>query len=186
VGVTAIVLAAGASRRFGSPKQLFNIDGESLIHRAARTALAVAPTIVVIPDRESGFVLPETSIAIREALADLDVSIVENPEAGEGMASSICAGVLACSGDVLITLGDQPLVTSAHLHALVRSGASIAATSYESIAGVPAFFSASFRPELLELRGDRGARALFERHRDKLITIALPEAANDIDERSAV
>lgn len=184
MGVTAIVLAAGASRRFGSPKQLFEIDGESLVHRAARTALAVAPTIVVIPDRESGFVLPETSLAIRAELADLDVSIVENPEASEGMASSIRAGVLACGGDVLITLGDQPLVTSAHLRALVQAGASIAATGYESIAGVPAFFSATFRPELLELRGDRGAKALFERLHDRLITIALQDAADDIDENS--
>ena len=47
--MNAAVLAAGFSRRFGSPKQLFELDGEPLVRRAARTAAEVAKTIVVIP-----------------------------------------------------------------------------------------------------------------------------------------
>lgn len=182
--VTALVLAAGASRRFGSPKQLFEVDGESLIRRAACTALAVAPTIVVIPDPNSRSVAPATSVAIRQALAGLDVTIIENPDAEEGMASSIRAGVGACNGDVLITLCDQPHVTSAHLAALVQCRAPIAATSYAATAGVPAFFSSAYRPELLELRGDRGAKALFERHSGILTLIPWAGAAIDLDEQS--
>ena len=181
MGVTAVVLAAGSSRRFGSPKQLFDLGGESLVRRAARTALQVAPTIVVIPDMTSGFVALATSMAIREALSGLGVKIVENPEAAEGMASSIRVGVRSCEGDVLITVCDQPHVTSSHLSALLQSGAPITATSYADTAGVPAFFSASFRDELLELRGDRGAKALFERHADIVKLIPLPGAAMDID-----
>ncbi len=182
MGLTAIVLGAGASRRFGSAKQLLEFEGETLIHRAARTALSIAPTVVVIPDRNSGHVTAEISAAIREALSDLKVLIVENPGAGEGMASSIRAGVRACDGDLLITLGDQPRVTVAHFLALVQAGVAIAATSYDTIAGVPAFFSARFRPELLELRGDGGARPLFTRHADLLRTVSFAEAALDIDE----
>ena len=184
MGVTALVLAAGASRRFGRPKQLFEVRGEALVRRAASIALAVVPTIVVIPGRNSSFVAPATSMAIREALAGLDVSIVENPDAEEGIASSIRVGVHACEGDVLITLCDQPQVTSPHLAALIQSGAAIAATSYAATAGVPAFFSAAFRAELLELRGDRGAKVLLERHAGVVRLISLPAAAIDFDEPS--
>jgi len=186
VGVTAIVLAAGASRRFGSPKQLFAVGGEALVRRAARSALAVAPTIVVIPDMTSSFVALTTSIAIRESLAGLGVKIVENPEAAEGMASSIRVGVQACEGDVLITVCDQPHVTSSHLAALITAGATISATSYDGTLGVPAFFSASFRQELLELQGDRGAKALLERHADVVRAIPLSAAAIDFDKPSDV
>ena len=120
MGLTAIVLAAGFSRRFGSTKQLFEIDGEPLVHRAARVACAVAPAVVVIP---------RNAPAIREALRDLEVDLVENDEADEGIASSIRAGVRSCEGDVLLTLCDQPGVTSAHLQNLIDTRAPIAASA---------------------------------------------------------
>lgn len=183
--MTAIVLAAGASRRFGSPKQLFEIEGEALVRRAARIALAVAPVIVVIPDQSGHFIPASVSLAIRDALRGLDLEIIENPEAAEGMASSVRAGVRACCDDVLITLCDQPAVTSSHLAALIQKAAPIAATFYGGTAGVPAFFSSAFRAELLELRGDRGARALLERHADRVALVPLEEAAVDLDERPA-
>ena len=150
MGVTAIVLAAGFSRRFGSAKQLFTYFGEPLVHRAARVAREVAPVIVVIPKDE----------AIRHALAGLDVMIVENEERAEGMASSIRTGVRACDGDVLLTVCDQPAINSAHLQKLIDCHAPIAASGYEGTVGVPALFSSSYRDALLALRGDTGAKAL--------------------------
>jgi molybdenum cofactor cytidylyltransferase len=179
LGVTAIVLAAGASRRLGSPKQLVVVGQETLVHRAARIARAVAPTIVVIPDTA-------IATAIRNALADLEVTIVENPDAAEGMASSLRAGVAACDGDVLLTLCDQIEVPSSHLAALVNASAPIAATSYDGSLGVPAFFSAEFREELLALRGDRGAKTLLQRHARVVMSIALPAAAIDVDDAADV
>lgn len=183
MGVTAIVLAAGASRRFGSSKQLFEFEGEQLVRRAARVARSVAPTIVVIPAEGSGGVEAATCRSIRAALDGLDVRVVENPDAAEGMAASIRAGVGACDGDVLITVCDQPGIDGAHLQSLLDSAAPIAATSYVGTIGVPAFFAAAYREELLALRGDRGAKALFERHRDRLTTVPLPEGAEDLDSR---
>src|SRR5207244_7476593 len=138
IDVTALVLASGASRRFGSAKQLFEIDGESLVRRAARVAREVAPTIVVIADD-----------SLRAALAGLDVTIIHNSEADEGIASSIRAGVAACRGDVLITLCDQPEVTSAHLRRLIDTHAALAATSYGGTIGAPALFPAPYRRRLL-------------------------------------
>ena len=150
MGVTAIVLAAGFSRRFGSAKQLFTYLDEPLVHRAARVAREVAPVIVVIPN----------DAAIRQALDGLDVTIVENGERAEGMASSIRAGVRACAGDVLLTVCDQPAINSAHLRKLIDSRAPIAASGYDGTVGVPALFSSSYRDALLALRGDSGAKAL--------------------------
>ena len=169
---TIIVLAAGASKRLGRPKQLVHFEGEPLVVRAARTAAAVAPTIVVI------------SPALRDAIRGFEV--VENPNATEGMASSIRAGVQATSGDVLIMLCDQPLITSEHLRALVDARAPIAATGYSGISGVPAFFAAKFREELLALRGDAGARSVIDAHRDEVVTIPFEAAGFDVDTDAAL
>jgi CTP:molybdopterin cytidylyltransferase MocA len=150
MGVTAIVLAAGFSRRFGSAKQLFTYFGEPLVRRAARVAREIAPVIVVIPNHAG----------IREALDGLDVTIIENEERAEGMAASIRAGVRACDGDVLLTVCDQPAVHAAHLRKLIDARSPIAASGYQGTVGVPAFFSSTYRDELLRLRGDSGAKAL--------------------------
>ncbi len=172
--VTCIVLAAGASRRLGTPKQLIDFHGEPLVRHAARVALAVAPSIIVV-----------TSAAVREALRGIDVTIVDNPEAAEGMASSIRRGVTAAEGDVLITLCDQPLVTSEHLRALIAAAAPLAATGYGGIAGVPAFFAAEFRGQLLALRGDTGARQIIEAHRSRAAVIPFEAARFDVDTSDA-
>jgi molybdenum cofactor cytidylyltransferase len=169
---TIIVLAAGFSRRFGSPKQLHLVDGEPLVRRAARIAREAGNTIVVIPPNAQ---------AIRDALQNVDVTIVENADAAEGMASSIRAGVRACEGNVLITLCDQPNITADHLRALATTDAPIAATAYANTLGVPAFFSLRFRNDLLALRGDSGAKAIVESHRNEIAVIKLESAAEDID-----
>ena len=161
--MTIVILAAGASKRLGYPKQLVVVDGETLLARAYRIASAVAPTIVVTR-RELAF-----------------GNAIVNEHAEEGMASSIRLGVAACDGDVLLMTCDQPHVTSAHLRALIDVDAPIAATAYAGIAGVPALFSARFRDELLALKGDVGARSVIERHRDVMVAIPLPEAELDVD-----
>ena len=155
--VTAIVLAAGFSRRLGRPKQDVIFEGETLLERARRVASEAADDVIVVT-REN------------------------NPEAEEGMASSIRAGVSAAPAGarILITLCDQPLVTAAHLRALIAVDAPIVATGYSGIAGVPAIFAPQFVPELLALRGDVGARSIIERHGAHVI--AFEDAAVDVDE----
>lgn len=168
MGVTAIVLAAGFSRRFGTSKQLFIYQGEPLVRRAARIAREVAPAIVVIPN----------DAEIRRALDGLDVTIIENEERAEGMAASIRAGVRACDGDVLLTVCDQPAVDAAHLQKLIDSRSPIAASGYEDTVGVPAFFNSSYRNELLRLSGDSGAKSLLLAHDVHIVPLA---DGSDID-----
>jgi molybdenum cofactor cytidylyltransferase len=177
VPVTCIVLAAGASTRLGRPKQLADFQGEKLVVRAARIAASVGPTMVVIPAHAP---------AIEQALKTLNVWVVENNEADEGMASSIRRGLDETSGDVLITLCDQPLVTTDHLRALVAARAPIAATGYKGISGVPAFFATKFREELLSLRGDSGARRVIDAHRDEVVTVPFEPAGFDVDTDAAL
>jgi len=154
----AIVLAAGSSTRLGRPKQDVVFEGETLLARAVRIASEVADEVIIVT-RDN------------------------NPEADEGIASSIRAGVLQAREDarILITLCDQPLVTAAHLRALIAVDAPIVASGYRGIAGVPAVFAPRFRDELLALRGDRGARAVIEAHRGEAYVVACEEAAVDVD-----
>ncbi len=171
--MTIIILAAGASKRLGRPKQLLLFQGEPLVVRAAKIAAAVTDTLVVIPDDD----------AIRAVLKDF--ATVANPNRDEGVSSSIRTGLEATSGDVLLMTCDQPLITGEHLRALIDAGSPIAATGYSGISGVPAFFSAKFRDELLALRGDVGAKRVIERHRDELVTIPFEGAALDVDTEAA-
>lgn len=175
MALTVVVLAAGASRRLGSPKQLLEFEGETLLHRAARIATEVAPAVVVLRDR-----------TMAHAIADLDVTVIENPDADEGMASSIRCAVAATAGDLLLTLCDQPHVTAAHLRALATAEGEIVASGYSGIAGVPARFAAKFRDELFALRGDVGARRVIENHREVVVTIPFEAAAIDVDNGPAV
>ena len=157
--VVAIVLAAGSSRRLGRPKQDLIYEGETLLARATRLANEVTDEVIVI-DRAA------------------------NPNADEGIASSIRAGVERAGNDarLLFLLCDQPRITADHLRALIALDAPIAASGYAGIAGVPAIFAPRFVPELLALRGDRGARAIIERHRGEVGVVTFEDAAFDIDE----
>jgi len=150
----AVVLAAGASVRLGEPKQMVRLAGETLLERAVKTAreAGCSPVVVVLgADAER--------IQIQCDLSDAVVAI--NDEWSEGMASSIRVGVGAvrdADGVVLMTC-DQPAVTAAHLRALMKTGEATAST-YAARRGVPAYLPASAFAQLLELRGDAGARDL--------------------------
>jgi CTP:molybdopterin cytidylyltransferase MocA len=78
-------------------------------------------------------------------------------------------------------LCDQPLITVEHLRNLLAIDAPIVATRYSNIAGVPAVFAPEFAADLLALRGDRGARAVIEAHRDVTRVVPFEDAAVDID-----
>jgi molybdenum cofactor cytidylyltransferase len=163
VRVVAVVLAAGSSTRLGRPKQTIVVDDETLLQRAERVARSVADEVIVVTDQL-------------------------NPDAAEGIASSIRTGVRLAGHDarILITLCDQPLITAEHLRALLEVDAPIVATGYAGIAGAPAVFAPSLVPDLLALHGDRGARVVIEAHRDIMRVVPFEDAALDIDHEDDV
>ena len=132
----AVILAAGQARRMGAPKALLEYEGEALVRRAARAALAAgySEVHVVVPDAP----------AFRSALAGLSVSVVVNPRAAEGIGTSIAAGVRALHPDVqrmALLLADQPCVTAEYLKALRLLAPSpetvVVASRYAGTVGVP-------------------------------------------------
>ena len=176
MGVPTVILAAGASRRLGSPKQLVELAGESLLRRIARTALAGGGPVTVVV----GFRAPE----MQANLAGLPVRVTVNPEWEEGMASSLRAGVADLppgSTGVLLLLCDQPGVDEAllaRLQALHRDQPlAVVACEYGGTQGTPALFPARTFEALLALRGDRGARALLKGE----AVVGVPFAAGALD-----
>jgi molybdenum cofactor cytidylyltransferase len=181
--VAIVILAAGGSVRLGRPKQLLLYQGQSLLRRAARTALeAACGPVAVVLGAHADQMLPE--------IADLTVTIVHNVEWESGMGSSLRCGLeslLALSGDpleaVIVMLCDQPHVSPELLRTLAEhNGAGgIVACEYNGTVGVPALFSAALFEELRKLPSDAGAKVLLARHRDIVTRIPFPEGAIDID-----
>jgi molybdenum cofactor cytidylyltransferase len=177
----AVVLAAGASRRFGSPKQLVQFERKPLIQRVIAGATELAGSAVTV-------VLGAYAAEIAATLAPGTAGIIVNREWQEGIASSIRAAVArlpgACDG-VLLLLADQPLVGSHSLGRLAaawrRQPRSIIASRYRAVTGVPAIFPRWCFSDLAALRGDQGARLVLRRYPDHVVRLAHPEAEVDID-----
>lgn len=181
--IGGILLAAGGSSRLGRPKQLVEFQGKTLIRRAAETLVnSQCDHIVVVLGAE----IEHSAIQI----ADLAVSRCINENWQSGMSSSIIAGlrsVIQIEPDldaVVITLCDQPHVTSADIDSLIAafrsSRTAIVAARYEDTTGVPALFSSELYPELFKLTGDKGARGLLKQP-NVVLTVEIEKAAVDID-----
>lgn len=172
--VGAVILAAGASRRFGEAKQLALLAGETLLARAVRMAgeAGCKPVVVVLG---AGAAEIGAECGLRRAV------IVVNEGWAEGMASSIRAGV-GCLVDkvdgVILMTCDQPGVDAGHLRRLMaRDAAERTASSYAERRGVPAYFPAGDFSRLLTLKGDEGARELLA----EAASIELPGGELDVD-----
>ncbi len=185
--VAAILLAAGGSTRLGQPKQFVMYDGETLLRRAARLALeaGAAPVYVVVPHTPgwiAGTAAPQGPECRAAALDGLPVTILQNPQAAEGMGSSLRLGIAALppkTERVLLLVCDQPLLRPGHLHALLAAPGTVAAAQYNGRLGVPAVFSREYFPVLASILGDQGARSLL---RTLPVTpVPMPQAAIDID-----
>jgi len=177
----AVVLAAGASRRFGATKQLATYDGMALVARAMRCAEAVC-------GNRSVLVTGNDWQSVAAACEPLAGFMVCNTEYRDGLAGSICAGVGAVresASAVMLTLADQPLVTPTHLGRLAARWRTapdhIVASGYAGTVGPPVIFPHHCFADLMALRGDSGARQVIDANRDRLIVIDYEAAATDID-----
>ncbi len=181
----AIILAAGASRRLGQPKQLVPMDGETLLARTIRiTIQAGAGPVLVVLGAHQQLIQPE--------VAQQDVTTVVNADWEKGIATSIHAGmralaqVLPEAKAAMLLVCDQPKLNTAHLEALAATwvGAaesSIVASRYGGIAGIPVIFPASQFGSLMSLSGDTGARFLLRSPSIPLLTVDWGEGVVDID-----
>lgn len=178
-----LVLAAGAARRYGRAKQLEPLaDGNSLLRHAALAALAVC--------REVRIVIGAHREAVAGELHDLPVVVIEHPDWARGIGSSIACGVRSLIADgvaspLLLCLADQPLVDAAALARLIQAGNGqpdgIAVSDYGASRGPPCLFPPALFTALAQLDGDEGARSVLKTNAGKVIPVAMPEGADDID-----
>ncbi|MBV8784102.1 MAG: nucleotidyltransferase family protein [Gammaproteobacteria bacterium] len=177
----SILLAAGASTRFGSPKQLLRVAGRPLLHTLATRAAEVTGGALIV-------VLGAGADELAPLLKHSPGSVVINQDWREGLASSIRAGIArlpsTCAGALLL-LADQAAVTADDLQRLAgtwrKQPQYIAAASYDGTTGVPAIFPRAMFRALAELRGDVGARTLLRRNADRVVRVSMPSAALDVD-----
>ena len=174
MSVAGIILAAGSSRRLGEPKQLVFLGGETLLERAVRVAKDAGLYSI--------YVVVSGGHDVDYCVGKLDsCTPLFNEGAAEGMASSIRVGVEAAASagvdGVVVMACDQPAVSAGHLRELVAGGGEVVASEYVGRRGVPAYFPASAFAELMELRGDVGARELLRGAR----SVELPGGELDVD-----
>ena len=182
MSIGLIILAAGGSTRLGRPKQLLQLNGQTLIRRAATAAVESRCDRVVVVVGSSGE-------DVKRELDGLAVSIIENPAWQSGMSSSIRAGLsqILNHDAVLIMLCDQPFVPADVVDNLIdtyhKTGMPIVASDYGVTRGVPALFSRELFSELVSLTGDEGARRIIVMHPGMVETIAFADGAIDVDTR---
>jgi molybdenum cofactor cytidylyltransferase len=173
--IAALLLAAGASRRFGGglQKLVQELSGRPVVRWSAE-ALMGAPVddVIVVVGSNDG--------PVRDALKGLSLRFARNAAAEDGMASSVAVGLSALTEGtqaVLIVLGDEPLAGRAPLERVVQrykeGGAAVVAPTFRGVRGHPVLFDRSVFPELLALRGDRGARAVADREPARLAVVEL-------------
>ena len=178
-----IILAAGASTRLGSPKQLLQWQGQSLLQHAVQTAAEVVPKPVVVLGANA---------AQLEAELDADIAqIVHNSSWQEGIASSIHAGLSVVlnqsppAEQVIFMVCDQPYVSADLLKELInkqqQTGKPIVASAYANTLGIPALFTKAMFSQLFDLQGDMGAKKIIQQHPHGTTTINFPLGNIDID-----
>ncbi len=172
--VPILILAAGASARMAPRDKLVEpVDGEPLLRRTARAALATgAPVLCTLPpDRPDRW----------RSLAGLSVTLIEVPDAAAGMSASLRAGLAALpprATGVMILPADLPGLAAEDLLACLAAFAAVPsrilrATAGDGRPGHPAVFPSDLFAALSAVTGDEGARAVLAAHRDRVIHLTL-------------
>jgi molybdenum cofactor cytidylyltransferase len=178
-----VLLAAGASRRLGRPKQLLEYKGDTLINYVLQEIVAARLPAVAVLGANSEKIHPVTKAS--------PVPVVENSHWKEGIASSIVAGLqkliqlMPGLDGVVFLVCDQPYVSAAFIRQLIeaqiKTGKPIVASSYSGTVGIPALFHQTYFAELLSLKGDAGAKKIIRQHPDDTIMVEFPLGNIDID-----
>lgn len=173
--LTAIVLAAGVSRRMGRNKLLLPYKGKPLLAYVVQQILAarVGPVIVVTGHDAS---------LVAASLKGLSVQIVHNSRYEEGMTSSIQAGIAAASGEgymiclsdmALISPGEYALLNRAFIKELKLDKACIIQPTYDNQVGNPVTFSAAWREAILANTDPEGCKNIVRSHTENVYQVEM-------------
>ncbi len=185
--IQGLLLAAGRSQRFGSDKRRAPLAGEPLLLRSVQRWLeacddVLAAPLVVLREADEG----ERELA--DMLQRIGVPSTFCAEAQFGMAHSLAWGVLQTprADGWLIGLADMPALQASSIRAVAHAlrPRSIVMPTHGGLRGHPVGFGRDFGGELLQLRGDHGARAVLQAHREALHWLELedPGLLLDVDQ----
>lgn len=183
--ISAIVLAAGESKRMGRPKQLLEWRGKTLLRHVLDSLLSSAADEIIL-------VLGHEAEAIKKSLPEFPIKIVINPDYRQGMASSLRQGLLAmdpASEAFLVLLADQPDIGPEIINRMIREfqraapKRGIIRPVYRGRPGHPVLIGVNYLHEVLQLQGDVGARRILMNHPEDISEIDMDQDAvlEDID-----
>jgi molybdenum cofactor cytidylyltransferase len=182
--ICAIILAAGASKRLGTPKQLIPHNNSTLIGHTIQCTLDSKCDETVV-------VLGANATLIQKKISNFPVNIVRNQNWKMGMGYTIRVGLEKVETvnnniqAVVLLVCDQLFLTSKIIDRLIESYLSfkkpIIASEYDGTLGVPVLFNKKFFPELLKIDGIFGAKIVVENHPRQVWSVPFPKGGFDID-----
>ena len=184
--IAAIVPAAGMSTRMGRNKLLLAFKGKPLIAQAVDTLLQSEVDEVVV-------VIGHEADKVKAELQGRQVTIVENPNYGQGMSTSIRVGLGAVSSGttaIMIYLADQPLLEAQDVNRLTRAFAearernkSIVVPFFRGQRGNPVILDASYKEAILDVVGEAGCKRVIKRNPDKVLVVEMEtdHVVRDVD-----
>jgi molybdenum cofactor cytidylyltransferase len=187
--IRGILLAAGYSKRFGSNKLLQTLPAGA---PEAGTPIGLAAARHLLDAlHESVAVVRPRAQKLGKLLRDAGCNTVVCKNAGEGMGTSLAAGVRAAADahGWVVALADMPFLHPETIRVIAKAladGAAIAAPTYRGERGHPVGFAKRYFDELVSLHGDQGAKELLARHSDRvtLYEVDDPGVLRDIDRLS--
>lgn len=179
-----IILAAGSSSRLGQPKQLLAYKNATLLRNSINEASAVPNTIICA-------VTGSHKDLIEKEVQDFEIKISHNPDWESGMSSSIKKGLTDLLTEYpdcescIFAVCDQPFVTHAVFENLIaeyqKSHKGIIASAYAETLGTPVLFDKKYFNELLQLKGQEGAKKIITRFAEDVIAVPFEKGNIDID-----
>ncbi len=180
-----VILAAGSSQRMGTPKQLLPVFGTSLIKYFIEEAMETpCYPITVVVGAHKAKIVPE--------LKNMPISIVDNPAWETGIGSSVKMGVVGTymvSKDIeglIVMTSDMPFVNRHCIKALIQKAIEnpekdVIASKYAGTVGVPALFRRKVLEQLLDLKGESGAKKVIESNKSNALFVDFDKGVVDLD-----
>jgi molybdenum cofactor cytidylyltransferase len=184
--ISAVVLAAGRSTRFGELKQLLKVGKENLIETVVHGFLSsTADEVVVVLGFGADKILANSEFGTAR--------VVVNPDYEEGLGTYLKTGIEAANPEAsaaIVALGDQPLLSVNTINSIItkysETHGPIVAPFYGRRRGNPVLFDRSLFPELRRVAGDEGAKNVIRRMEENIVKVSVddPGVIFDIDDES--
>lgn len=187
IPTAGIILAAGASTRFGQPKQLLRLNDRCLLEWVLQAAINARLKRIILV---LGYAHRQIQQTLGKKLNHPKLQIKINPHYEDGQSGSLQIG-LSCVRDtypaVMFLLADQPLVDAVTLNTLLEqfwsSHKNICVPTFAGKNGNPCIFSSHFYPQIMQIGGDIGARRIIQSNPEQVqeVQIQNPHFFLDVD-----